>query len=452
VQASANSTSASASGPAPGESARPVGVGMIGFGTVGSGVARLLREHADLYASRIGRRIVLRRVLVRDAGSRRPELDPQIVTDDPEAFFQTPEMDVVIEVAGGAAVRPLIERAFERGCHVVSANKSLIAASGDALFERARRCGVSLAFEASCGGGIPIVTTLLFGLQANRFDHMVGILNGTCNFILSAMTERGEAYEKALAEAQRLGYAEADPTLDISGRDAAEKLAILASLAYGVHIDVDRDIFCEGVGGIELSDIQLADELGYVMKLLAIADLSDSGVCLAVEPCLLAQTQPLAKIGGSFNALSVLGSANGMTTYVGRGAGRMPTASAVVSDLLNVVSGWYPLAFAELVGRRYAGDAPPLTGNLSSRFYLRINTIDRPGSMAAITSVLASHGISISAAMQHESAAGQVVPVVVTTHEADHEAIRPAVGELASLEVVHGEVVYFRIVDFPDEA
>ncbi len=386
-----------------------IGVGMIGCGTVGGGVAKLLREMGDLYAQRLGKRLELRRVLVRDAAkaTRTGLVEPARLTADPEAFFATRDMPIVIEVAGGqGAISDYARRALTLGKHLVTANKSMLAAEGAELFALARAKGISIAFEASCGGGIPIITAMQFGLMANRIDALYGILNGTCNYILTEMVQRGKPYAQALGEAQEKGFAEADPALDVSGRDTAQKLAVLASLAFGVRVRGDQ-VWSEGIDNLDVADIRFGVELGYNIKLLAIGERTklssvqrpassvknqkhvpdtghwtlDTGLSLRVHPCFIQGSLPLAQVHGSFNALSVYGHANGHTHYYGRGAGQMPTASAVVSDLLNVAAGWYPQAFAgmNLWADRQAEARLVDAADLTSRYYLRVNAKDVPG-------------------------------------------------------------------------
>jgi len=433
---------------------KSIGIGMIGCGTVGGGVARLLSEQADLYARRLGRSLVLRRVLVRDVNkaNREATLPPGVLTDDADAFFATDDMAIVIEVAGGTGpAAQFVRRAIESGRHVVTANKSLLASQGPDLYALAREHGVSIAFEASCGEGISIVAAFKGRLMANRVDAMYGILNGTCNYILTQMTQKGESYSDALREAKRLGYAEADPTLDVSGRDAAEKLAILASLAFGVRVH-ETQVWSEGIDTLDLDDIKFGAELGYDIKLLAIGERTDSGVSLRVHPCFIHRTEPLAQVHGSFNALSVFGHAVGHTMYFGRGAGQMPTASAVVSDVINVAAGWYAQAFATLaIWPDLTEPVAPLDpADLMSRFYLRIRALDVPGVMAKVSAILGNAGISLSAILQHESDAGQFVPLVVTTHAARQGAVLEALDQLASLDEIDSRPVCIRIVDLPE--
>jgi len=430
-----------------------IGLGIIGYGTVGSGVVALLNEHAELYAKRLGRSIELRRVLVRDASRPREGIDAKLITDAADAFFETAEMPIIIEVAGGTGeVAEYVRRGIKAGKHIVTANKALLAAEGPDLFKLADDHGVAIAFEASCGGGIPIVTALKFGLMANCIDAMYGILNGTCNYILTAMSRHGKSYDDALHEAQEKQFAEADPTLDVSGKDAAQKLAILASIGFGVRVEED-DVACVGIDNIALVDIISAEELGYEIKLLAIAQRRDAGsLSLRTEPCFVSTDEPIAQVHGSFNALSVFGNATGHTMYFGRGAGQMPTASAVVSDLINVASGWYPHAFKTM--RLWpdqqvpAQITPPAAAR--SRFYLRVSAADSPGVMSDLTRSLGASGISISAILQHESDDGAFVPVVITTHEAPAGDVSAAAQKIAALETIEGEPVCIPIMALPE--
>ncbi len=475
-------------------SQRVIGIGMIGLGTVGGGVAKLLREQAALYERRLGARLELRCVLVRDAkkAKRAGLVDSARITSDAEAFFAAPDVSIIIEVAGGkGVVSQYVRRAIAAGKHVITANKALLAAEGAELFALARKHNVCIAFEASCCGGIPVITAIQFGLMANRIDALYGILNGTCNYILTEMTRQGKTYATALAEAQAAGFAEADPTLDVSGKDAAQKLAVLASLAFGVRV-AESDVWNEGIDTLDLEDIHFGAELGYDIKLLAIGERVeekglgtrdkgqgtgnrgqgpgargqgrenpkseirnpkslDTRLSLRVHPSFVHASAPLAQVHGPFNALSVYGHAAGHTMYSGRGAGQLSTASAVVSDILNVASGWYPLAYRNmsLHGDRCepAGTVSP--DDLVSRFYLRMNALDVPGVMAKVSQILGDAGISLSAILQHEANVGQFVPLVITTHQARQGALNAALKRIAQLKVIHGRPVCIRIVDMP---
>jgi len=428
---------------------------MIGCGTVGGGVARLLSEQADLYIDRLGVPIELVRVLVRDISKPKQDVvSKDLLTDDVDSFFDTPDMSIVIEVAGG--IDPMgdyVRRALTNGKHVVTANKSLLADQGSDLFKLAHENDTAIAFEASCGGGIPLITALQFGLMANQIDAMYGILNGTCNYILTEMTRGGKSYADALAEAQAQGFAEADPALDVSARDAAQKLCILASLAFGVRVK-EPNVTVEGIDNLKLDDIRFGKELGYDVKLLAIAERqTDEGgsLSLRVHPCFVHQERMIAQVLGPFNALSVYGHAVGQTMYVGRGAGRMPTASAVVSDLLNVASGWYVQAFKQLNLWCDRHEPPQLINpdDLMSRFYIRVRALDGPGVMAKVTRALGDHGIGLSAVIQHEYDAGQFVPLAITTHDARQGSLFAALDEIEKLSVIEGRPVCIRIVEMP---
>jgi homoserine dehydrogenase len=433
----------------------PFKVGLIGCGTVGSGVVKLLVEEAATYEQRLGRPIEISAVLCRreDVGESTTQVPDGRLVHDVDGFFDAAaDCDAMIELAGGTGFAlDMVKRALQAGKHVVTANKALLAAHGRALFELARAHGVSIAFEASCGGGIPIITAMQFNLISNRITAMHGILNGTSNYILTQMTDHGETYEQALAEAQRLGYAEADPTLDVGGGDAAHKLAILASLAFGAGVR-DEQIVCQGVDNLDLADARFGAELGYKLKLLASAEQSDAGLSLHVGPCFVNEQEQLAQVGGSFNALSIYGHAVGHTLYYGRGAGQMPTASAVVGDLMSIADGAYPAAFERL--RAWPDQHEPAAlvdpGELVTRHYMRINALDVPGVVAEFSRVLGEEGISIAAVAQHESKAGQFVPVVIVTHEARAGAIASAARRIADLDAIDGEPVLLRIIDMPE--
>src|SRR5216683_3694812 len=318
----------------------PLGIALIGCGTVGSGVARLLLEQPERLAARAGRALQLRRVLVRDLRKKRGlDLPGELFTSDLRRIATDPTIEVAVELVGGVAwAKQAVLDLLAAGKDVVTANKALLAEHGAEIFDAARRHGRTVAFEASVAGGIPIVAALSQGLAANQILALQGILNGTCNFILTGMSEQGRDYASALAEAQRLGYAEADPTLDVNGTDAAHKLAILAQIAFGVAItgsSIDR----RGIAGIQPLDIRYAGELGYTIKLLAEAWLNERELALHISPVLLRHSTPLAQVRGAYNAIQVVGDAVGDTLYYGRGAGQMPTASAVVADLIDLAVG-----------------------------------------------------------------------------------------------------------------
>lgn len=438
-------------------SERSIGVALLGCGIVGGGVVNILLEQAAELTRRTGVRFELRHVAVKDRGDYPPNAAALPMTTDANAAIDDPATQVVIELIGGTGVAgSFIERALKLGKPVVTANKSLLAVRGPELFALARKHNTCIAFEASCGGGIPIIDALLRGLIANRIDALLGIVNGTCNFILTQMTQNGWSYDQALKEAQRQGFAEANPALDVSGKDTLQKLAVLASLAFNVRVG-EGDIHLEGIDTLQAADIQFARELGYVIKLLAIAErhgaASDSPLSLRVHPTLVHREDMLADVSGSFNAISVYGHALGHALWYGRGAGRMPTASAVVSDLIGVAMGTAPLAFSQL--RIYPDQTPAANvlpfEQLESRYYIRLAAKDQPGVLAQVTAALGKHGISLSAILQHENNQGASVPVVITTHRAREGAMRKALGEIDALAGVTPPTVCIRIVDQPKE-
>jgi homoserine dehydrogenase len=392
-------------------------------------------------------------VVVRDVAKHRGKHADLPLTADAESAIDDPRVSVVVELMGGtdrAAI--LVERALRTGKSIVTANKSLLAGRGPELFALARKHGACIAFEASCGGGIPIIDALCRGLVANRIDALVGIVNGTCNVILTRMTKNDWSYEKALAEAQQLGFAEADPTLDVSGRDAAQKLALLAGLSFGVQVR-EQDVHVEGIDTLQPVDIQFARELGYVIKLLAIAQRSDGQLTLRVHPTLVHRDDVLAEVSGSFNAISVYGSALGHVLFYGRGAGQMPTASAVVADLVGVAQGTIPLAFKQL--NIFPDGLPPARvqpiDQLQSRYYLRVRARDVPGVMAQVANALAAHNVSLSAILQREALETSYVPVVITTHLVREGSIRAAVRDIDKLETIVQPSVCLRVIDQPKE-
>lgn len=428
------------------------GISILGCGVVGGGVVRILTEQAELLRRRTGLRFDLRHVLVRDP-ARHHARGPLPFTTSAAEAIDDPRVQVVLELMGGTGTAAdCVERALRLGKPVVTANKSLLAARGPELFALARKHETCIAFEASCGGGIPIIDALQRGLIANRIDALIGIVNGTCNVILTRMTHNGWSYQQALAEAQKLGFAEADPTLDVSGRDAAQKLAILAGLAFNARV-VEGDLHVEGIDTLHPTDIRYADELGYVIKLLAIAERDGDGrLTLRVHPTLVHKSDVLADVSGSFNAISVYGHALGHALFYGRGAGQMPTASAVVADLVGVATGVTPLAFRNLnifPDSSEAAQVLPIE-QLRSRYYLRLTARDLPGVMADVTRALGEQGISLSAIRQHEGNS-QFVPVVVTTHTAREGAVRAALKVIDALPTIQPPTVCLRLIDQPTE-
>jgi homoserine dehydrogenase len=430
----------------------PLGIALIGCGTVGGGVARLLLEQPARLAARAGRPLALRRVVVRDPTKPRAvALPPELVTTDLRSVLHDPQIQVAVEVVGGVDwPRRAVIELVAAGKDVVTANKALLALHGAEVFDAARRHGRSLAFEASVAGGIPIIAALCQGLSANQILALQGILNGTSNFILTGMSEQGLTYGEALAEAQRRGYAESDPTLDVDGTDAAHKLAILAQIAFGMAVPVPA-ITRHGIAGIQQADIRYAGELGYTIKLLAEAWLHEHQLALHVSPVLLRHMAPLAQVRDAYNAIHVVADAVGDTLYYGRGAGQMPTASAVVADLIDMAVGRAQRTFQTL--RLWSGKENSLTlrppATVRSRFYLRLSVQDRPGVLAEIARVLSANDISISSLIQHEAPddGGDCVPLVIMTHTAATGNFTNAVEAMDRLSCVTAPGVYYPVAD-----
>jgi homoserine dehydrogenase len=432
---------------------QPLGIALIGCGTVGSGVARLLLEQSERLTARAGRPLQLRRVLVRDAGkSRGVDLPSELITTDLKKIATDPTIDVAVELVGGVDwAKQAVLDLLAAGKDVVTANKALLAEHGAEVFDVARRHGRTVAFEASVAGGIPIIAALSQSLAANQILALQGILNGTCNFILTGMSEEGRDYTEALAEAQRLGYAEGDPTLDVNGTDAAHKLAILAQIAFGVAVK-GSSIERRGITEIQALDIRYAGELGYTIKLLAEAWLNERQLALHISPVLLRHATPLAQVRGAYNAIQVIGDAVGDTLYYGRGAGQMPTASAVVADLIDLAVGRAQRTFQTL--RLWSGNGGDIqlrsSSAVRSRFYLRAMIQDRPGVLAEIAHVLAEHQISIASVIQHEAPEdheGDTVPLVIMTHTAVTGDFRTALAGIDHLHSVEAPSVYYPVAD-----
>jgi homoserine dehydrogenase len=416
-------------------------VGIVGLGTVGSGVAKLLLDHGDRTGRHAGRTLWIEEVVVQDVTKPRDcELPAGVVSDDLSKITGNPEIKAVAHLVGGLEpARTIMLKLLESGKDVVTANKALLAEHGPELFDRARELGRSIAFEASVAGGIPIIANISQCLSANQVESLTGILNGTCNYILTQMSEQGADYATALKEAQRLGFAEADPTLDVDGSDTAQKLAILAHLAFGSRVRWS-DIPRVGIDKLEAEDIEYSGELGYRIKLLAVAKLVGEGLQMHVAPTLVKSGTPLAEVRGAFNAVSVVGDAVGPLFYHGQGAGQMPTASAVVADMIDTVVGRTAITFRtlELWSKREARVSACDFNEAKGRYYMRFHVADRPGVMAEITGVLGRLGISIASVIQHEHKGGEegIVPLVIITHETTEGATQKAMEEMERLKCI----------------
>ncbi|QDU33811.1 Homoserine dehydrogenase [Poriferisphaera corsica] len=438
---------------------KPINIGIIGMGTVGGGVTELFATQAQTYAKRIGKPVQVSKVLVLNVAEvpadRKEHIADGVLTDNADDFWSS-DFEILIELMGGTgAAYTFVKKALEAGKHIVTANKALLAKHGHELFGLAHKNNVSIAFEASCGGGIPCITALKYGLMANQIGGLYGILNGTCNYILTEMTQKNKTYDVALKEAQEKGFAEADPYLDVSGADTAQKLSILASLAFGVHIEGSQ-VEHIGVDILDLQDIQFGAELGYDIKLLGTAERKEENgpVSVKTQPCFVHKSDLIANVHGPMNALSVYGHAVGHTMYYGAGAGRYPTASAVVSDALNIASGWYGAAFAQMNLTPDCNDPAELVAkeDIESRYYLRFNALDVPGVIAKVTTILGNKDISIAAVMQHESNPGEFTPIVITTHDAKQGDLDSAITEIEALKEIDGNLVSIRIAEFASDS
>jgi len=445
---------------------KQVNLGMIGGGTVGSGVFNALQQNAELMAARTGVRLVVRKVAVKAFDEPRPyAITPSLMTLNWKDVVEDPEIQIVTELVGGTGIaKVIVLAALERGKAVVTANKALLSAHGPELFAAAKKTGTNLYYEASVAGGIPIIKTLREALVGNRFERIYGIVNGTCNYILTRMTREGAAFDAVLADAQRLGYAEADPTLDVDGHDAAHKTGILASLAHGFWVD-HHDIHVEGIRPLTPLDIRFAQQLGYTIKLLGSvrqAEPSKSAkakskkskpaaarISVAVSPTLVPQSHVLASVNDVFNAVFVSGFPIGDTLYYGRGAGKDATASAVLSDLADA-----GLDISRGTLDRVPAFAPTGQGTVvpfsetSSRFYLRLNVVDKPGVIAKVSTILSKAGISIASIVQPEGHEGEAVPLILMTHRASRAAMDKARTTIAKLPAVKGPSLLLPVEDF----
>lgn len=423
-------------------------VGLVGFGTVGTGVAKILLQNAEVIARRVGLPVELVRIVDVDVTTDRGiSLPKGFLTSEIDSILNDPSIDIVIELIGGyGAAKQLILDAMAKGKHVVTANKALLAVHGEDVFEAASRSEVDLGFEASVGGGIPIIRSLNEGLAANHLSSIVGIMNGTSNYILTSMTKEKQEFREALAQAQAAGYAEADPTFDIEGVDSAHKLAIMVNLAYGTPVNF-KEVYTEGITELTSLDINYALEFGMTVKLLGIAKFRDGEIEARVHPTMISKSSTLARVDGVYNAIQLVGDAVGDVVLYGQGAGSLPTASAVISDVV---------AIARNLNKKAAGRVPPTSfhldrrsvlrirpiDELTSRYYLRFMVPDRPGVLSQIAGVLGSHKIGIASVLQRErqeGQTGQTVPVVIMTHRASERSIQTALREINRMASIISE-------------
>jgi homoserine dehydrogenase len=436
---------------------KTIKIAIVGFGTIGTGVAKILLEDADYIEAKTGIRLQLARVVDIDTKSKRKVSLPQgILTDNLNSVLEDKSIEIGVELVGGTkAAKDIQLKLLAAGKDVVTANKALLAEHGNELYTAAHKADKCIAFEASCAGGIPIISAIRTGLAANKIQAIYGIVNGTCNYILSSMTKNNAKFADALKQAQEKGYAEADPTLDINGSDSAHKLVILASIAFGYEIALD-DIYVEGIENIDISDIHYGREMGYTLKLLAIGErLNEDRIFLRVHPCFISSNNALARADGPFNAVSIFGHAAGQIMFYGRGAGMMPTASAVVADIIEVAMGNSKKLFKHLKLeprnkiKKYIGKIDEMV----SRFYIKLKVTDKPGVFAQICTILADKDISLSGVLQHEEHnTKNVVPAIVITHQTQQKKITAALADLGRLDIVKDNPVCIRIIDIPEDS
>ena len=431
---------------------KPVTIGLLGLGTVGGGTVTVLDRNAGEITRRAGREIQIRSASARDILKQRSFQTTGIhLTQDSFEIVKDPKIDIIVELMGGISpARELILTALDQGKHVVTANKALIALHGNEIFAKAREKGLMVAFEAAVAGGIPIIKAIREGLAGNTVEWLAGIINGTCNFILTDMREKGRDFSEVLSEAQALGYAEADPTFDIEGIDAAHKLTILASIAFGIPLQFDK-VAVEGISAITAADINYAEALGYRIKLLGIARRSGRGIELRVHPTLIPERRLIANVNGVMNAVLVEGDAVGPTLYYGAGAGAEPTASSVVADIIDVVRALTSdpenrvphLAFQAGA----IADMPILPiEEIESAYYLRLSAVDQPGVLADVTRILADHHISIEAILQKEPPSGETqLPVIILTHRVIEKDMNAAIAAIEALPTIGGNITRIRV-------
>jgi homoserine dehydrogenase len=434
-----------------------INVAIVGMGTVGSGVAKILLNHPDRIRRRSGRLVRLKHAVVRNLNRSRDVALPEgVLSDDWQQVLNDPEVEVVVHLVGGTDAAYKMMKAFlAAGKHIVTANKALLCQHGPELFALAREKGRTIAFEAAVAGGIPIIATLGQSMSANQITSIEAILNGTSNFILTEMLAKGSPYEEVLQEAQQRGYAEADPSMDVDGTDAAQKLVLLTQLAFGTRVSMEA-FPRQGIDSLQLADLNYARELGYTIKLLAVAKLVNRHLEMHVQPTLVRDDRPLAQTEGAFNMIALEGDAVGPTWYAGAGAGQMATASAVVADLIDTITGRAAITFPQL-DLWNEGPAMPLqpAEDFTSRYYLRFNVEDRPHVFANIADILGRHQISLASIIQHEAPEPDeqlevphpVVPVVVMTHRTKRGQILKAQSELNKLDSLRPPLTVLSVAD-----
>jgi homoserine dehydrogenase len=432
---------------------KDINIGLIGFGTIGTGVVKLLRQNEELITKKLGARLVLKKIAdINITSPRGVKIGKNLLTTDAREIINDKDIPIVVELMGGyEPARTFVLDAISNGKHVITANKALLATYGNEIFPAAQKKAVDIGFEASVGGTIPIIKTLKESLVANKINSIMGIMNGTCNFILTKMTDEDKAFDTVLKEAQKLGFAEADPTFDIEGIDTAHKMAIILSLAYGKKVDM-KDIYLEGITKISREDIGFARELGYRIKLLAIAMLKNDAVEARIHPTMIPSGHLLANVNQNYNAFHIVGDFSGPVFLFGQGAGMMPTASAVFSDIIdsarNVLNGTNcrgPLRSINEADMQQIKLIP--MDNVETKYYFRFSANDRPGVLSKIAGILGKYNISIATCIQKARGKRGAVPIVMTTYKAKEKNVRQALKKIDKLDIVHGNTVLIRIED-----
>lgn len=425
-----------------------INIGVIGFGTIGSSVVSLLLARRKIFRDRTGIDLCLMKVCDKDLSSRREVSLPKgMLTKDANKIIRDPNIDIVVELIGGVhPAKEIVMKALSSGKHVVTANKLLLATQGEAIFKKAEKLGRQILFEASVAGGIPIIKSIREGMTANTFFSIFGILNGTSNYILSQMADKGASFKKALSQARLKGYAERNPSLDIKGLDSAHKLAILSLLAFGKKVKM-KDIYVEGIEQISPLDIQYAKEMGYTVKLLAIAKRDENKLQVRVHPTLLPSKYLLSSVSGIYNAIFISADLVGKQVFYGEGAGKLPTASAILSDVMDIA---YTIARGKktaklIIPRRLEIQSVKKIDDVCMRYYVHFSTIDKPGVLAKIAELLGTHNISIASVVQKERREGRIVPIVMLTHEAKEKDMQSALKKIDRLSAIKKKTILIRL-------
>ncbi|XEC93167.1 homoserine dehydrogenase [Paenibacillus tarimensis] len=425
---------------------KPVKVGLLGLGTVGTGVVRIVEGHQEDLQSQIGSTITIEKILVKNRGkARNISIDSEKLTEDPYEILHDPEIDVIVEVMGGIdQTKAYILEALSRGKHVVTANKDLMALHGPEIIRKAQENRCDVLYEASVAGGIPIIRTLIEGFSSDRITKIMGIVNGTTNYILTKMSQEGASYLEVLKEAQQLGYAEADPTSDVEGLDAARKMTILATLGFRANVALD-DVTTQGVSGVTSEDILYAKRLGYEVKLLGIAERQDDCISVTVQPTMVKQSHPIAAVNGVFNAVYVYGEAVGETMFYGAGAGELPTATSVVADLVAVVKNLKLGVNGRQTATAYKEKKLKTDEQISSKYFLLLHVDDRAGVLAKITQVFADYEVSLESVLQQPNPHNPEAEIIVITHDANKAAMKKVLHQLESLSVIRKVKSVYRV-------